>query len=277
MTVWQSIILGIVQGITEFFPISSSAHLIVIRYLFNFGNGMSSEHWLFIDIALHFGTLLAIGIFFFKDFIKMFMEGFKFKGTDGKLSFKNLKQEGKLLWYIIAASVPGAIAGVLLDDFIEGTVRGNVLIIATTLTIMGIALYFIDKKCKKETDIENITLKQALLIGIGQAFAIIPGFSRSGTTMTVARSTGLKRESAAKFSFLLGAPAMLGAAVFSLKHFEISMLNFEFFLGIFISFLVGMIAIKTLMEIVKKSGFGVFAIYRVLLAIVLIVTYIVRL
>jgi len=276
MTVLQAIILGIVQGITEFFPISSSAHLIVIRYLFNFGNSMSSENWLFIDIALHFGTLLAIGIFFFKDFIKMFAEGFKFKGKDGKLSFKNLKHEGKLLWYIIAASVPGALAGVLLDDYIEGKVRGNVLIIAITLTVMGVLLYFVDKKSKKETDIEHITIKQALMIGIGQAFAIIPGFSRSGTTMTVARSTGLKREAAAKFSFLLGAPAMLGAAVFSLKHFEVSMLNFEFFLGIFVSFVVGMIAIKTLMEIVKKSGFGVFAVYRVLLAMVLIVTYIVR-
>ena len=276
MTILQAIILGIVQGITEFFPISSSAHLIVIRYLFNFGNGLSNEHWLVIDIALHFGTLLAIGIFFFKDFIKMFAEGFKFKGKDGKLSFSNLKHEGKILWYIIAASIPGAVAGILLDDFIEGVVRSNVLVIATTLTVMGIALYFIDKKCKKETEIEGITLKQALLIGVGQAFAIIPGFSRSGTTMTVARSTGLKRESAAKFSFLLGAPAMLGAAVFSLKHFEMSMLNFEFFLGIAVSFVVGLIAIKTLMEIVKKSGFGVFAICRVLLALVLVVTYIVR-
>lgn len=276
MTVIQAIILGIVQGITEFFPISSSAHLIVIRYLFNFGTQLSSEQWLVIDIALHFGTLLAIGIFFFKDFINMFVEGFKFKGKEGKLSFKNLKHEGKILWYIIVASIPGALVGLLLDDFIEGKVRGNVLIIAATLAIMGIALYFIDKKCKKETEIGEITLKQALLIGIGQAFAIIPGFSRSGTTMTVARASGLKRESAAKFSFLLGAPAMLGAAVFSLKHFEMSMLNFEFFLGIVVSFLVGMIAIKTLMEIVKKSGFGVFAIYRVLLAIILVVTYIIR-
>lgn len=276
MTILQAIILGIVQGITEFFPISSSAHLIAIRYLFNFGNSMSSEHWLVIDIALHFGTLMAIGIYFFKDFIKMFVEGFKFKGSDGKLSFKNLNHEGKILWYIIAASVPGALAGVLLDDFIEGIVRNNVLIIATTLTIMGIALYFIDKKCKKETTIEKLTLKQAILIGVGQAMAVIPGFSRSGTTMTVARSMGMKRESAAKFSFLLGAPAMLGAAVFSLKHFEMSMLNFEFFLGIAVSFVVGLIAIKTLMEIVKKSGFGVFAIYRVLLAIVLVVTYLVR-
>ena len=143
MTILQAIILGIVQGITEFFPISSSAHLISIRYLFNFGTHISSEHWLVIDIALHFGTLLAIGIYFFKDFIKMFVEGFKFKGNDGKLSFKNLNQEGKLLWYIIAASIPGAVAGLLLDDFIEGVVRNNVLIIACDLVYNSANIRFL--------------------------------------------------------------------------------------------------------------------------------------
>ena len=277
MTIIQSIILGIIQGITEFFPISSSAHLIAIRYLFNFGKAMSSKEWMVVDIALHFGTLLAIGIFFFKDFILMFKEGFKFKGSNGKLSFKNLSHEGKILWYIIIASIPGAIAGILLDDYIEGIVRENIIVIACTLTVMGILLYFIDKKCKEKTDIKELTLKQAFLIGVGQAFAIVPGFSRSGTTMTVARATGLKKESAAKFSFLLGAPAILGAAILSLKDLTASMINFPFILGIFVSFLVGMLAIKTLMEIVKKRGFGVFAIYRVVLAIILVITYVIRL
>ena len=276
MTIFQAVILGIIQGITEFFPISSSAHLIAIRFLFNFGSSLTSKEWMVIDIALHFGTLLAIGIFFFKDFILMFKEGFKFKGSDGKLSFKNLTHEGKILWYIIVASIPGAIAGVLLDDYIEGIVRENIIIIACTLTIMGIILYFADKKGKNKTEIKELSLKQAFLIGVGQAFAIVPGFSRSGTTMTVARVTGLKREAAAKFSFLLGAPAILGAAVLALKDLTLDMINFPFILGIFVSFLVGMIAIKTLMEIVKKKGFGVFAIYRIVLAVILIVTYIVR-
>ena len=277
MTIFQAIILGIIQGITEFFPISSSAHLIAIRFLFNFGSSLTSKEWMVIDIALHFGTLLAIGIFFFKDFILMFKEGFKFKGTDGKISFKNLKHEGKILWYIIVASIPGAIAGVLLDDYIEGIVRENIIVIACTLTIMGIILYFADKKGKNKTEIKELSLKQAFLIGVGQAFAIIPGFSRSGTTMTVARMTGLKKESAAKFSFLLGAPAILGAAVLAIKDLTLDMINFPFILGIFVSFVVGMIAIKTLMEIVKRKGFGVFAIYRIILAVILIVTYIVRL
>lgn len=276
MTAIQAIILGIVQGITEFFPISSSAHLISIRYLFDFGKNLSEANWMVIDIALHFGTLLAIGIYFFKDLLKMVKEGFKFKGKDGKLSFNNLTHDGKLLWYIGVASIPGAIAGVLLDDLLEGVIRGNVLIIATTLTVMGIALYFIDKKSKSETDVDQMTLKQAFFIGLGQMMAIIPGFSRSGTTMTVARAIKLNRESAARFSFLLGVPAMIGAAIFSLKDLTMELVNFQFVLGIAVSFIVGLIAIKSLMQIVKKSGFGVFAIYRVVLAVILVVTYIVR-
>lgn len=276
MTIIQSIILGIAQGITEFFPISSSAHLISIRYLFNFGKNLSSANWMVIDIALHFGTLLAIGIYFFWDFINMFKEGFKFKGKDGKLSFNNLKQEGKLLWYIIAASIPGAIAGLLLEDYIEGVVRENIIVIACTLFVMGVILYFVDKYCKTKTDIKELTLKQAFLIGVGQAFAIVPGFSRSGTTMTVARMTGLKKESAAKFSFLLGAPALFGAALLAALDLTVDMITLPFIIGVFVSFVVGLIAIKVLMELVKKMGFGAFAVYRVLLAIVLVVTYIVR-
>lgn len=275
MNFFQAIILGIVQGITEFFPISSSAHLIAIRYLFNFGTTLTESQWLIIDIALHFGTLLAIGIFFFKDFINMFKDGFSFKGKDGKLSIKNLPHEGRILWYIILASIPSAIAGLLLDDFIEGVVRSNILIIATTLTVMGILLYIIDKKSKKTTDIENISLKQAVGIGVGQMFAIVPGFSRSGTTMTVARAMGLKRESAAKFSFLLGAPAILGAAILSLKDLTLSMITLPFITGILVSFIVGMLAIKALMKIVKEKGFGIFAIYRIILAVILVVKYII--
>lgn len=276
MTILQAIVLGIIQGISEFFPISSSAHLISFRYLFNFAENLTSTEWLVIDIALHFGTLIAIAIFFFWDFITMFREGFKFKGKDGKLKFSNLSKDGKILWYIIAACIPAAIAGILFEDIIDGLVRDSVVIISITLTVMGILLYVIDKRSKSETNIENITLKQAIFIGIGQMFAIIPGFSRSGTTMTVARAMKLDRQSAAKFSFLLGAPAMLGAAIFSLKHFEVSMLNVQFFVGIIVSFLVGIIAIKTLMNIVKKMGFGVFAIYRFILAFVLIITMIIR-
>lgn len=281
MTILHSIILGIVQGITEFFPISSSAHLIAIRYLFNFQGELTEKNWLIFDIALHFGTMMAIAIYFFKDFIKMFKEGFDFRQKDKsiknkKLRFKNLTTSGKMLWYIIAACVPGAIAALVFSDYIEGAIRGNPLIIAITLTIMGVILYLVDKYSPSKENIENITFRQALFIGIGQMFAIIPGFSRSGTTMTVARALNLDRESSAKFSFLLGAPVMLGAAVIGLKDLTIAMVNAQFIIGVLVSFLVGLIAIKTLMKIVKKIGFGIFAIYRIALALVLVTVMIIR-
>ena len=144
---------------------------------------------------------------------------------------------------------------------------------------MGILLYIVDKKCKKEVNMENLTLKQAVLIGASQVLAaLIPGFSRSGTTMTVARATKMDRESAAKFSFLLGAPAIAGAALLAfVQDFSLAMLNFPFVLAVLVSFAVGMIAIKTLMEVVKKIGYEIFAIYRVLLGAALIIVYLVRL
>lgn len=276
MTIFESIILGIVQGITEFFPISSSGHLIAIRYLFNFSDAAIGN--LSFDIALHFGTLLAIGIFFFNDFIAMFRDGFKFK-KDGKYSFKNLSFNGKLLWYIIIGCIPAAIAGIALDDVIEGKIRESSiapLIIAGTLAIMGVLLFLADKYAKSEKDIKQIGLKDSILIGVGQMFAIIPGFSRSGTTMTAARAMKLNREGAAKFSFLLGAPAMLGAAVLGLKDLSIAAIDLTFIIGVVVSFVVGLLSIKLLMEIVKKLGFGWFAVYRILLAVILVVTYIVR-
>ncbi len=276
MTIIQAIILGIVQGITEFFPISSSAHLIAYRFFMNIEWDKAMET--VVDTALHFGTLLAIGIYFFKDFIKMFMECYKFKGKDGKMSFNNLKQEGKIFWFIVIGSIPAAIIGLLFKKLTE-PIRDNVIVIGIALAVMGVILYFVDKKCKKETTMEKLTLKQAVLIGASQVLAaLIPGFSRSGTTMTVARATKMERESAAKFSFLLGAPAIAGAALLAfIEDFSLAMLNFPFVLAVLVSFVVGMIAIKTLMEIVKKIGYEVFAIYRVLLGVALIATYLIRL
>ena len=278
MTTLQTIILGIIQGITEFFPISSSGHLIAIRYLFRFGTDMTASAELVFDIALHFGTLLAICIYFFRDFLTMIKEGFNIKqakGEDGKINFKKLKHEGKLLWYIVLACIPAGVLGILFDDIIEDKIRAP-WIVAISLAVMGIIMYVVDKKFKSETTIKKLTLKQAFLIGIGQTFALIPGFSRSGTTMTAARAMKVDRESAAKFSFLLGAPAMLGAALLAATKLTVEMLNMQFFLGIAVSFVVGLLAIKTLMAIVKKIGFEVFAIYRVVLAVIILITMWVR-
>ena len=274
MTLFQSIILGIVQGITEFFPISSSGHLIAIRYLFDFGLESAKAEMIF-DIALHFGTFLAIFIFFFKDFWKMLTQGFRFKGKDGKYSFKNLKHEGKIMWYIVAACIPAGVVGILFEDIIEEYIR-TPFVVAIAMGVMGIIMYVVDKFSKSETNMEDLTLKQAMGVGIGQMMAMIPGFSRSGTTMTAARAMKIDRKSAAKFSFLLGAPVMFGAALLSIKDLTLSMITLEFVVGVVVSFIVGLIAIKALMKIVEKIGFGVFAIYRVLLSAIILITMWIR-
>lgn len=276
MSIVSSIILGLIQGITEFFPISSSAHLIAARYLFNIKDAALGNFTF--DIALHFGTLMAILIFFFKDFLAMIKDGFKFK-KNGVYSFRSLSWQGKLLWYIIIACIPAGIAGVLFDDIIEMYIRESEympIIIAFTLGIMGVLLYLVDKKKDSQIDIEHITLKQALVIGLGQMFAIIPGFSRSGTTMMVSRAEKLDRVSAAKFSFLLGAPVMAGAALLKFKDLNWCMIDLTFIIGVITSFIVGMICIKFLMNVIQKVGFKYFAVYRIGLAIILIVTYIIR-
>lgn len=276
MSCVNAVLLGIIQGITEFFPISSSAHLIAARILFNMSDAALGN--LTFDIALHFGTLMAIVIYFFKDLTKMLKEGFKFK-KNGVYSFGALSSSGKLLWYIVIACIPAGIAGILFDDVIEMHVRESSaapLILAGTLSIMGVLLYYIDKHSEAVTGLDSITLKQALFIGIGQMFAIVPGFSRSGTTMMMARKEKLDRASAAKFSFLLGVPVMAGAAILKFKDLTLTMIDLPFILGVITSFVVGIICIKVLMVIIKKVGFEYFALYRIVLSIILIVTYVIR-
>ena len=278
----QAAIMGIIQGITEFFPVSSSGNLVAFKYLFN---------WDFVDnrtfdIALHFGTLLAICIYFFKDWLDLVLEGFKLKSEKGKINFEKYKERkltrtGRMFWFLVAATIPGVIAGFLLDDVIEKVVIEGPhmpIILATTLTVMGILLFIIDKKSKADVTYETMTFKNAIIVGIAQAFAIVPGFSRSGTTMTMARALKIDRESAAKFSFLLGTPIMAGAVVLHIKDLlALTMAQImPLLVGVVVSFVVGIICIKALMALIKKMGFGVFAIYRFLLAAALVITYIAR-
>ena len=162
MSVISVIILGLVQGVAEFLPISSSAHLIIFRDLFGIGANISNDVALTFDIALHLGTLLAIGIFFFKEFIAMITKGFT-KGTKDK--------EGKILWYLVAATIPAAIAGLLFEDIIENIIRGNFFIIASALAIMGIIIFIADKYGKNDRQVKDMTLKDALIIGCSQTLA----------------------------------------------------------------------------------------------------------
>lgn len=261
----ETFVLGVIQGIAEFLPISSSAHLIIFRDVFGIGAGMPKNMELAFDVALHLGTLLAILVFFFKDFWNMVIKGLT-KGTKDK--------DGKILWYLVAATIPAAIVGVLFEEKIENVIRSNYVLIALALTVMGIIIYYVDKVCKQEKEIKDMSLKDAVLIGCSQVFALIPGFSRSGTTIAAARCLKLDRESAAKFSFFLSAPVVCGAVFLQLiKKGTINLILFNlstFIMGVLTSFIIGIICIKYLLKYLKKHDFKVFMIYRVLLAIVVL-------
>lgn len=262
MTLVESLILGIVQGLTEFLPISSSAHLNVFPWLFNWE--MLSEG---MDVALHIGTLLALVIFFWKDWINLIKGGFR------KVVKKEDSQDGKIFWYLVIATIPAGILSLVLDK-ISGLIFGDDInfqmkIIACTLIIMGIILYIADKKSKSTVDYKHITLKQSVLVGISQAIAAaFPGVSRSGITMTVARGLKIDRESAAKLSFMLAMPITFAAVIFELPNF---IFNWPLIIGILSSFITGILVIKFLLDYLKKGSFKAFAIYRIVFGIIIII------
>jgi len=265
MDIINVIILGILQGIAEFLPISSSAHLIIARDIFGFGLNMASNIELTFDLALHFGTLLAIIIYFFSELWKLL--------TDG-LTKGNKTDNGRLFWYLILATIPAAVAGILLEDVVDSFFRKQIWLIALALIIMGIIIYLVDKKSKADKEMKQMNWKNALLIGCAQVFALIPGFSRSGTTITAARSLGLNREDSAKFSFYLSIPVVAGASLLTLiKDNTIAIISENliiFGLGILISFVTGLLCIAFLLKYLKKNDFKLFMIYRILLGIVVL-------
>ena len=260
MSIIHSIILGIVQGLTEFLPVSSSGHLNVFPWLFGWEQMPES-----FDVALHLGTLLAIAIFFFKDWISLLVGGYK------KLIKKEDSTEGRMFWYLVAATIPAGILSLVLDKISEMIVGDDLnvqmAVIAVALIVMGIILYIVDKKAKSEVKYQDITLKQSILVGISQAIAAaFPGVSRSGITMTVARMLKIDRESAAKFSFMLAAPITLAAVLVGIADFTFDL---SFVLGVLSSFLVGLFVIKFLLEYLRKGSFKIFAIYRIIFGLLI--------
>ncbi len=269
MTVIQALILGIVQGLTELLPVSSSAHLNVIPWIFKWTENPQfvEEFGGSFDVALHFGTLIAIGLFFIKDWIKLIKAGFM------KVVKKEDSTEGRMFWYLVIATIPAGILALILDEVSEMIINGNFKLemglIAVALIVMGIILAIVDKKADNKYKYEDITLKQSLLIGMSQALAAaFPGVSRSGITMTVARSLKIDRESAAKFSFLLSTPIVAAAVLVDITEFALT--SIPFWVGVLSSFIVGLIVVKFLMDYLKKGSFKVFAIYRVILGLIIL-------
>lgn len=262
MTILQALILGAIQGLTELLPISSSAHLAIIPWMFGWTNSETfNMNFEAFDVALHFGTLLAILIFFFKDWLELIKGGYK------QVIKKEKSFEGKMFWYLVIATIPGGIIGFILDKFVGNKLETKI-VIAIALIVMGIILYVVDKKAKSNIKYENMSFKQTFLIGLSQCLAFIPGVSRSGITMTTGRMMGIERESVAKYSFLLSTPIVFAATVLKFKDFVFSI---PFFVGVFTSFLVGIFVIKFLLEYLKKGSFKIFAIYRVIFGIIIII------
>ncbi len=262
MTLIQAAILGLVQGLGEFLPISSSAHLVLVPWLFGW-----TDPGLTFDIALHIGTLVAVVLYFWRDWWQLIIKGF----TDIR------SVEGRLFWYLAAASVPGAIAGFLLEKRAETIFRSPVLI-AVMLIVMGILLYWADRRSAKKIEMKDITFGTSILIGISQALAIIPGVSRSGITMTTGLMTGLTRVGAARFSFLLSTPIIFGAAVVKLPHIvsNPSVITVDFAIGMLVSCITGIAGIGFLLRYVQTRDFLPFVLYRFVIGALVIVIAILR-
>jgi len=258
----QAVILGLVQGLGEFLPISSSAHLVLIPWLFKW-----KDPGLTFDIALHVGTLIAVAIYFWKDWLRLVTKGF----TDVRST------DGRLFWYLVAATIPGAMVGFLLEKKAETIFREPILI-ATMLILLGILLYWADRKSVKSIEMKRITFRTSLYIGLSQALAIIPGVSRSGITMTMGLLMGLTREGAARFSFLLAAPIIFGAALVKLPHFisNPSEITINFIIGVLVSFVTGILSIGFLLRYVQTKNFLPFAWYRFILGSLVIVIVLIR-
>lgn len=246
----EAIILGVVQGLTEFLPISSTAHLILFPWFFNWDGIINT---LTFDIALHAGTLIALIFCFWRDWVDL------------------LIRRQRLFGLIMLASFPAGLAGFFLNDFVEHSLRSP-LIISFTLVSVGI-LMLVAERSKKNRDIKQITFKDVIIIGVAQAFAIIPGVSRSGITISASLFRGLEREAAARFSFLLSTPIIAGATLLHTRKALNYSLNHDykiFIVGIIVSFITGYFAIKFLLYFLKRYPLNIFAYYRFILSIIII-------
>ncbi len=254
----ESIILGAIQGLTEFLPVSSSAHLVLVPWLMGW-----KDPGLAFDVALHLGTLVALLVYYWKEWL-----------TLGASVFSNDRKNRHLLGMLIVASVPGAIIGLMFEKEAETIFRAPALI-AVAMAALGIALWFSDRATSQTRAMTEITFGDALLIGLSQAFAVIPGVSRSGSTITMARLLRLKREDAANFSFLMAAPIIAGAGLVEGRHLAHT-IDLNVMLGFTAATIFGLLAIAGLVRFVRTHTYEPFAWYRVLAAAFVILIVLLR-
>jgi undecaprenyl-diphosphatase len=286
ITILQAILLGLIQGATEFIPVSSSAHLIIVPWLFGWKDPALTS--LTFDVALHIGTLVAVLAFFASDWIRLIKAWF--------MSVKERKvgtdPDRRLAWFVVIGTIPGAIAGILFESKIDALFHqpgvpiqaSAMLVMAVIIAVMGAALLIADRMARHLADLKGLSLKNVLIIGFSQAFAIFPGVSRSGSTITAGLALGLKREAAAKFSFLLSAPIIAGAGLKSLyeiysglKTGAIAQTDLLLFpIGFIAAAVSGYLCIRFLLNYLQKHSTAVFVYYRWALAVLVAIVALVR-
>jgi undecaprenyl-diphosphatase len=269
----EAIILGIVQGLTEFLPISSTGHLTVAGKLMNLISEDHPEQWTSFIAVIQLGTMLAVLVYFWKDLINI-IKDFVHDNILKPVKYSQQKINSKLGWLIIVGTIPVVIIGLAFKDAIEGALTKNLYVISGSLIILALILALAEKVAKFRKDVDNITIFDSIIIGIAQAISLIPGSSRSGTTITAGLFVGLKREAAARFSFLLSVPAVLASGALqlyeALKFIDQSM-AVNIIVATVVSGISGYLAIDFLLKFLKKNSTFVFIFYRIALGILILI------
>jgi undecaprenyl-diphosphatase len=273
LNIFEAIVLGIIQGITEFLPISSTGHLTVAGKLMNLISPEHPEQWTAFIAVIQLGTLAAVLVYFWKDIIKIINSFFNDNLTSRK-KFSEQSQASKLGWLIIIGTIPVVIIGLSFKHIIEGTLTKDLYVIAGSLIGLAVILALAEMVAKFSKEIKDLSIKDSIIIGIAQCFALIPGSSRSGTTITGGLFIGLNREAAARFSFLLSIPAVLASGLLELYE-SLAFLNSAMVLNLIISTIVsgisGYLAIDFLLKYLRKNTTFLFIYYRIALGILIIV------
>jgi len=272
LNLFEAILLGIIQGLTEFLPISSTGHLTVAGKFMNLISTNNPEQWTAFIAIIQLGTLLAVLVYFWQDIISIIKDFFQ-DNFIKRLSYSEQRINSKLGWLIIIGTIPVVIIGLAFKDAIEGALTKNLYVIATSLIALAIILAFAERVARFKKELQDITILDSIIIGFAQALALIPGSSRSGTTITAGLFVGLKRETAARFSFLLSIPAVFASGVLqiyeAMKFIDQSM-TVNIIVATIVSGISGYIAIDFLLKFLKKNSTFLFVYYRIALGLLIL-------
>lgn len=273
MSLLEAILLGIVQGLTEFLPISSTGHLTVAGKLMNLVSTEHPEQWTAFIAIIQLGTLLAVLIYFWNDLLSIIRDFLK-ENLTARTKFSQQNTNSKLGWLIIVGTIPVVIIGLAFKDAIEGALTKNLYVIALSLIVLALILAFAEKMAKFKKDLKDITIFDSIIIGFAQALSLIPGSSRSGTTITAGLFVGLKRETAARFSFLLSVPAVLASGLLQLYEaweFVDQTMLLNLIVATVVSGISGYMAIDFLLKYLRKNSTFLFVYYRIILGIIILI------